>query len=253
MIEQDDSVFDTNTVVDVVEGVADPDTPSQFSPEWNDYVMSKFLSDELIEINGDKYPNCYGLRRVTEELIGDIVESKPVNIIVSDDANGTNPGRVICQYEVTVLLNNGNLKTVGDVAEVFSLNCDDLFLAYPAATAVTRAEGRCLRKILKLKCVAAEEITRNKDVAKAVQQVIKSSPTDGNYKEEDPISAAQINLLVNKCKEMSIDMMKYINIGEKKYTKIEEVSKRTAINMIKLLNEYQNNSKQIPVEIRKGA
>jgi hypothetical protein len=249
-----DSVFDLNsTVEDRVEAVKNPDEPDQLSPEWHDYVMKQFQDYELVEINGEKYPNCYGLRRVVELLIGTIVESKPTNLIMSSDSNSNSPGRVTCLYEVVIRDHEtGYLKKYGDVAEVFSLNCDDLFLAYPAATAVTRAEGRCLRKLLKVRCVAAEELTRNKNVGEAVRAVINSSPTDGSYQEEDPLSGAQIKAIISRCEMLDIDIMKFINAGEKTYAKLEDVRKKVAIKMIGLLNDYQNNSKPIPANILKG-
>jgi|688.fasta_scaffold01387_24 hypothetical protein len=251
--EQDESIFDTSPSTNKIE-VAEEEGPSQLSPEWHDYVMTKFTSGELIEINGDKYPNCYGLRRVVELLIGKIVDSRPVNMIISPDSTSNNPGRVTVVYEIVVRSHEtGETIRYGDIAEVFSINTDDLFMAYPGATAATRAEGRCLRKLLKVRCVAAEELTRNKDVGKAVRDMIKTSPTNGSYQEEDPISGAQTTLLTNKCKEMNIDVLKFINIGEKTYTKLNDVSKKTAINMIKLLNDYQNNSKPIPANILIGA
>ena len=68
-----DNIFDLGVPsVNKIE-VAD-DSPDQLSPEWHDYVMGQFQDYELVEINGEKYPNCYGLRRVVELLIGDIVE-----------------------------------------------------------------------------------------------------------------------------------------------------------------------------------
>ena len=241
-----DSIFDLGSDVvsrDVIEAVSD--APDITSPEWHDYVMSKFADSELIEINDKKYPNCYGLRRVARLLMGEIVASRPTEVI-----NVQNPTpRTVVRYEVTIETNNGQMLTIGDVAGVSAVNTDDLFLGYPDETAATRAEGRCLRKLLMLNCVAAEELTRNKDVAKAVQQVTKSMPTDGSYKGEDPISDAQIKLLLNKCREMNINVLKFINLGEKEYARLEDVSKKTAINMIKLLNDYQNNSKPIPHDI----
>jgi hypothetical protein len=252
--EKDNDIFDLSSI-EKVEIVKDPNEPDQLSPEWHDYVMSKFTDYELVEINGEKYPNCYGLRRVVELLIGNIVESKPTNLIVSPDSTGSNPGRVTCIYEVTIRdFETGQLKKYGDVAEVFSLNCDDLFLAYPAATAVTRAEGRCLRKLLKVRCVAAEELTRNKNVGEAVKAVIKSVPTDGSYQEQDPISGAQIKAVESRCNILGIDIMKFINSYEegKTYSKLEDVRKKTAITMIGLLNDYQNNKTPIPTNILKG-
>jgi hypothetical protein len=237
-----------NKTRDVIEAVTEG--PDPLSPEWHDYVMSQFLDSELVEINGEKYPNAYGLRRVAEKLLGTIIATKPVQTFMSADSTTNSPGRVTVVYEVAIrLYETGDVKVVGDIAEVFSLNCDDMFLAYPAATACTRAEGRCLRKALKLRCVAAEEITRNKDVTKAVQAAIQSKPTDGSYNEADPISSAQIGLLDVKCKQMNIDLLKFINIGEKTYNKIEEVSKKTGSVMIQLLGEYQNNTKKVPDSI----
>jgi len=252
-MNEDESVFDLSTpTTNVIETASD--VPDMLSPEWHDYVMTKFTDTELVEINGERYPNCYGLRRVVELLIGSIVESRPTNLIMSPDSNGNTPGRVTCMYEVVVRDHEtGMLKKYGDVAEVFSLNCDDLFLAYPAATAVTRAEGRCLRKLLKVRCVAAEELTRNKDVGKAVRDMIKSAPTDGSYQEEDPLSGAQIKAIETRCGLLGIDIMKFINSGEKTYGKLEDVRKKVAIKMIGLLNEYQNNSKPIPLNILKGS
>lgn len=249
--ETNESVFDLSTpTVNQIESQSDE--PHQLSPEWHDYVMTQFQDYELVEINGEKYPNCYGLRRVVESLIGTIVESKPTNLIISSDSTGSNPGRVTCLYEVTIRDHNtGQLKKYGDVAEVFSINCDDLFLAYPAATAVTRAEGRCLRKLLKVRCVAAEELTRNKNVGEAVRAIIKTAPTDGSYQaqSEDPITGAQIRAIQSRCSVMSIDVTKFINMGEKTYSRIEDITKITASNMIKLLNNYQNNEKPIPANI----
>lgn len=252
--ELSESVFET-TVPTVNKIEVESNIPDQLSPEWHDYVMTQFQDYELVEINGDKYPNCYGLRRVVEQLIGFIVESKPTNLIISPDSTGSNPGRVTCVYEVTIRDHEtGQLKKYGDVAEVFSINCDDLFLAYPAATAVTRAEGRCLRKLLKVRCVAAEELTRNKNVGEAVKAVIKSAPTDGSYQEQDPISGAQIKAVESRCGILGIDIIKFINSYEdgKSYNKLEDVRKKTAITMIGLLNEYQNNKQPIPSNILKG-
>jgi hypothetical protein len=250
--QSEESVFDfTTPSVNKIE--VESDEPHQLSPEWHDYVMSKFTDTELVEINGERYPNCYGLRRVVELLIGEIVESKPTNLIVSSDSTGTSPGRVTCVYEVAIRSHDsGQIKRYGDVAEVFSLNCDDLFLAYPAATAVTRAEGRCLRKLLKVRCVAAEELTRNKNVGEAVRTAIKSGPTDGSYQDGDPITGAQIRAMQKICSQMKIDVSKFINMGEKTYSRPEDITKKTAINMIKLLNDYQNNSRPVPLEIISG-
>ena len=260
----DESVFDRNSVHNIVEGPADPDMPDQLSPEWPEYVKSKFFDSELIEILGNKYPNCYGLRRVTKLLMGDIVQSKPTSVQYITSS----PPRTVVEYSVVVEKHDGGMIEIGDVASVSAMNTDDLFLGYAEETAATRAEGRCLRKLLMLNCVAAEELTRNKDVAKEVRQVMNTGPTDGSYDAGGKITDNQLRLLLNKCNQLSIDELKFVNTkqeylsspnsqpmtlcGSKVFPTVNDVSKKEAIDMIKLLNNYQNNSQPIPKEILKG-
>lgn len=214
------------------------------SEGWHDYVMSKFHDSEMY--NGN--PLTTGLRRVAEELLGDILVSRPVHVIASDDPNG--PGRATVVFEVVIdWMNSGQLRTYGDAADCWHGNSDDLFCAHPAATASTKAEGRCLRKALKVRCVAAEEIPRNKDVVAIVRQSIAAKPTTGEWKSEDPISDAQINFIDVKCKDVDVDVFKFINHGKESYKSISEVSKSKASLMIKVLNEYQNQSKEIPASV----
>jgi len=219
-------------------------SPAYGSEDWHDYVMSKFHKSEMY--NGN--PLTVGLRRVAEELLGDIIVSRPTTIVASDDPNG--PGRATVGFEVVIdWMNSGQLRTYGDVADCWHGNTDDLFCAHPAATASTKAEGRCLRKALKVRCVAAEEIPRNKDVVAIVRQSIKVEPSNGDWTEEDDITSPQIQFIDTKCKQLNVNVIKFINQGDKKYEAIGDVRKMTASKMIKLLNEYQNKSKEIPDDI----
>lgn len=217
--------------------------PAYGSEKWNEYVMSKFHKGELFDGN----PTCAGLRRVAEELLGTIVVSRPSQVWPSTDVNG--PGRATVVFEIIVdWMDSGQLRTFSDVADVWHGNTDDLFCAHPVATASTRAEGRALRKALKVKCLAAEELAK-KDIVSIVRQTIQKS-TDGEWKEEDPISVPQINFIDTKCKQMDINAMEFVNCGESTYTSISEVSKKTAGKMLGLLNEYQTKTKSIPDEIK---
>jgi len=244
----DTDLFDKETLEKErdVEKSEDPDMtmPSYGSDEWNDYVMDKFHKSEMY--NGN--PLTVGLRRVAEELLGDIIVSRPTQVIASDDPNG--PGRATVSFEVIIdWMNSGQLRTYGDVADCWHGNTDDLFCAHPAATASTKAEGRCLRKALKVRCVAAEEIPRNKDVVAIVRQSINAKPTTGEWNEEDPISVPQTNFIDGKCKQLDINVIAFINSGENNYDTIGEVSKATASKMLANLNEYQTKSKPKPEKI----
>jgi len=216
--------------------------PAYGSEKWNEYVMGKFDDRELIDGN----PVCAGLRRVAEEVLGTIIVSRPSQVFPATDPDG--PGRATVVFEVVIdWMDSGQLRTFSDVADVWHGNTDDLFCAHPVATASTRAEGRALRKALKVKCLAAEELAK-KDIASIVRQTVQK-PTDGEWKEEDAISTPQVNFVDAKCKQLDINVMSFVNSGTDSYDSITEVSKKTASKMLGVLNEYQNKSKDIPEEI----
>lgn len=258
-MSEEESIFDARIGSDRIEVPVDPDVPDQLSPEWNDYVMAQFRENELIEINGSKYPTCYGLRRVVRTLIGEITFSGVKNV----HHVNSNPPRTVVEYAVAVEKGYSGVMEFSDLASVWQLNTDDLFLGYPDETAATRAEGRCLRKILMLNCVAAEELTRHKNVATEVRQNLQTGPTDGSYDSSGKITEPQLKLLTNKCSQMKIDPLKFVNTkqefkegdntsticGSRTFASVGEVSKKEAMNMIKLLNNYQNNSQVIPKEV----
>ena len=86
-LHEDDMFEDGVLGGDGPDVVQEDDTPSIFSPEWHNYVMSHFEKNELIDGN----PVCAGLRRVAEFLLGDIVETGPTQVDSPTDSDG--PGR----------------------------------------------------------------------------------------------------------------------------------------------------------------
>ena len=204
--------------------------PDYCSPEWNDYVMDHFQDNELIDGN----PLTAGLRRVSELLIGVFVDSNPTQIF---PVQGDGVGRATVAYEVTFKTDEGN-KTYGDVAEVWAGNTDDLFCVHAVATASTRAEGRALRKALKIRALAAEELCK-KDVSKYIAE-----------NDIDRVSKDQINFIDMKCKKLDIDVMGFVNSGSKEYRSIYEVTRETAAKMIKEINKFSNDESLIKEEYK---
>ncbi len=221
----------------------DPDKPSITSPEWHDYVMQFFQPNELVEGN----PITAGLRRVAELLLGDIMESGPINVVAPSNDDG--PGRATVTYRVTFnWMNSGQMRTYADTADVWHGNTDDLFCAHPVATASTRAEGRALRKALKIRALAAEELSK-KDIVSIVKQTTAPKTTDGDWNPEDRISSQQIGFIDNKCKQLDISVSGFINSGKNSYSRIDSITKNTASEMIRQLNKYQNGDTSVPEEI----
>ena len=214
------------------------DSPDITSPEWNEYVMSMFTEKELYDGN----PLVAGLRRVAELVIGPIVFSGPTQVFPPqrDDHHGR------ATVVFTVEFDNG--MRFSDVADCWEGNTDDMFCAYAVATASTRAEGRALRKALRIKAVAAEEMTK-KETAKIVRDLsTKKDRSDGGYNEDSRMSDAQYNFIDVKCKQLNVnggELFKQIFSVDNK----RKVSKKVASDIIDKLNEYQRDKSNIPEAI----
>jgi hypothetical protein len=216
--------------VDLSEVMGGPIIPPMDSYEWADYVMSQLRNDEMDQGN----PTCDGLRRVTEYLIGPIV-GRDVRIAQSPNKDNFGTATVVCSVKV---LNNipdhilyGREMQEEDAADVNKYNTQKPFCLHPTATATTRAEARALRKILRLKkVVAAEELAGEgtEDFADA-------------WKPSDPVQDEQINLLDIVCQRCDINVVEYINSGERMYNSIYELDKNKAQAMIQHINKIQQD------------
>ena len=255
---EEESEEEKNTLQDYINKTKD--IPEYYSPEWQDYVMKQFSKEELID---GKYPNVNGLRRVVELLLGEIVACGPCDVRATMDPTGL--GKAVVVYEINIewKLNCGPyidlmqdkqslpIKTFKAVGASYPDNTDDTYAVFPEAIAETRAEGRALRRALRLGVVCSDELTK-KNTAEIIRQKIERGTT-GNWEENDAITDNQQNSIKIMCDRLNIDFTKFINSGSKTYNHIGEVSRQTAANMIKRLNEFQNNNSiQIPTNILKG-
>lgn len=243
--DKEDSMFEVDVIDESNVVVSNTNTPPYGSKEWHEHIMSLFDDGELIGGN----PTCAGLRRVAEEVLGSIISSGPSQVFPSQNENG--PGRATVVFEIIIDWNNtGEYRTFKEVADVWHGNTDDLFCAHPVATASTRAEGRALRKALKVRCLAAEELAK-KDIAAIVRQTVKlETPTNGEISDKDKISSAQINFLDNKCKQLDINVVSFINMGSTKYPNINTMTKKVASEMLTTLNQFQTGEKECPADIK---
>lgn len=224
----------TNTSV---KDVVVTDAPSMLSPEWHDYAMTLFHESEMV----DGHPLVAGLRRVAEAVLGTIVFSGPTQVfpVQREDHHG--------RATVVFTVEFANGVRYAEVADSWEGNTDDMFCAFAVAIASTRAEARALRKALKIKGVAAEELTK-KDTAKIVRDISSTKTTsEGEYNDQDRMSDAQYNFIDVKCKQLNID-------GEKLFASFKvdsgkKVSKKIASDIIDSLNDYQRDKSSIPQDI----
>jgi hypothetical protein len=199
------------------------------SPKWSEFVSSQFESDEQI----DGYPKANGLRRVAELLLGDIIDSSPTEVF---PVHGNGAGRASVSYSITFMWHDKAKRTYADVADVSEDNIDSDFLKFSLATASTRAECRALRKALKLKKCAYEELDKKQG---SQDEDTSDRPTSS------AVSTSQIRLLNTKCADLDIDLIKFINSGEEKYDVIEQLSKVDATTFIKKLTHVKKNPTEI--------
>ncbi|NBP13693.1 hypothetical protein EBU95_04730 [bacterium] len=220
-----------------VKDVVMTDVPSMLSAEWHDYAMTLFHESEMI----DGHPLVAGLRRVSELVLGPIVFSGPTQVfpVQREDHHG--------RATVVFTVEFANGMKYAEVADSWEGNTDDTFCAFAVAIASTRAEARALRKALKIKGVAAEELTK-KDTAKIVRDISNTKvSSEGEYNEQSRMSDAQGNFIDVKCKQLNIngtELLKTFNVDTHK-----KITKKVASDIIDTLNDYQRDKNSIPASI----
>lgn len=239
------SEMDESIIIETIEGkafkmgtkdvVVDPHRPSMASPEWHDFAMGHFEDDELFEGR----PTANGLRRVAELLLGRIIFNGVQQVFPPMDGNSIGRSTVVWK----VIFEDGS--TFSDVADSWEGNTDDTFCIFATATAATRAEGRSLRKALRIKTVAAEEMTKKNPAAviKSVQPNVQQ--TDGEYVEKNRMTDKQAKFIDIKCKQLNVNAAKlFKDIFNLSVTK--KINTKQASDAIEKLNDYQNNIDNIP-------
>lgn len=209
--------------------------PKMTDPAWNDWVLDKLRPDEK---DPQGHPNIDGLRRLVEEILGDIVYSSPDTVVGAETNNqlrATVIHRVKILWKFSPSVLEVDIREFGAAADVYPGNTDDEYARYAAATADTRAEARALRKALRLrKVVASEEITSLPVAESGLGDFIVKSQEKG------------IDYL---CQKMDIDVLAFINSGARKYKHFSHIRYQTAQQMLEQLNRYQRDMTKIPQEL----
>lgn len=210
--------------------------PNINDPEWSDYVIGLLLDDEKIKGN----PTTDGLRRIFEIALNCIVIDSSSDVVQSPDPN--NEKRATVVHSLTYVLNDEaltaetKLRHVNGAADVYWGNCDKIYRNHPVAVAETRAEGRALRRGLRLKkVVAAEELAEN----------IEDDVMGDNVSR---ISDNQINFMDVLSQRLNINMIEMTNLlGFDK--NIKALKHDDGVSIIRELSKYQQSVDSIPENI----
>lgn len=201
--------------------------PKRGDPEWHDYVMSLLSPSEK---DGDA-PKCDGLRRLTEVLVGPIVK-RSVNCV-----QAPNHPQGIATVSVSVSVydkSNGFTIVEESIADAGLYNTEAKYALHQSATAETRAEARALRKLLRLRQIAAEE----RAPEHAEDNILGWQP-------EEPITEEQINLMDLLGSRCNISVMDLCNAGKNKYDSINMISKAKAAEIIAFMNRIQQKDPNV--------
>ena len=129
------------------------------------------------------------------------------------------------------------LFSLSGAADVYWGNCDKIYRNHPVAVAETRAEGRALRRGLKLrKVVAAEEIVEDMD-----------DHPDGNS--VNKITNNQINFIDVIGQRINIDIKKLLKLNNMESENVYSLQHEDAVSIIRLLSRYQQSVSEIPENI----
>jgi hypothetical protein len=216
---------------EIVEQNEDVVTPTPNDIEWTDYVLGLLSEDEKISGN----PTTDGLRRIFEIALNCTVVESMSSVVQTPEIS--NEKRATVVHTIGYRLNDGgnhesvlNKKVVSGAADVYWGNCDKIFRNHPVAVAETRAEGRALRRALKLrKVVAAEEIAKD----------IEDHP---DHDTVTKITNNQLNFMDVLGKRLNINLAKLLENLDINKDNMYNIEYNDAVNIIKTLNEYQQQN-----------
>lgn len=206
--------------------------------EWTDYVLNLLSDDEKISGN----PTTDGLRRIFEIALNCKLLSSTSKIVQSPDPDNEKRATVVHSLVFYLKDTSGdnhdlNMVSVDGSADVYWGNCDKVYRNHPVAVAETRAEGRALKRALRLrKVVAAEELAKD----------IEDNPDNNTVSK---ISNNQINFIDVMSQRLNINVVRLFEDNQLPTDNIYATSHEKAVDIIRLLSKYQQNIGDIPASI----
>lgn len=230
MKDEDFVEFVEEVVDDRVEVVTvDGDVPSETDQEWYDFLIDNLYENELVDGN----PTTDGLRRLTEKYFGEILDSESQVIETEHDGNGL---RCTMKHTLTILkYRNKSCIKVSACVDVDYRGVPHPFNKHVVATADTRAEGKALRRALKLRVVTAEE---------AQTQVGE----DDVLSSQDHINDQQVMAINAVCRKYDLNVEKVTKSVYNNVKSIKQLNNLEGQVLMDKITSYQRE-KSIPEEL----
>lgn len=211
--------------------------PNITDVEWTEYVLGLLSEDEKISDN----PTTDGLRRIFEIALDCVLTESISTVVQSPEPNNEKRATVVHSLKY-ILKSKGtdgtfNTITVNGAADVYWGNCDKIYRNHPVAVAETRAEGRALRRALRLrKVLAAEEVVEN----------LEDNPDGANA---NKISLNQINFINVLAERLNINVRSLLESIDKTIDDAHQMHHKDAVDVIRTLSGYQRSMEDIPEKI----
>jgi|32_taG_2_1085360.scaffolds.fasta_scaffold04732_4 hypothetical protein len=186
-------------------------------PKWVDHVLDELSDHELLEGN----PTTDGLRRVTEKLYGEIIRSD-TEILEIPAQKYT--GKVTAKHTLIIRKFNGTDVVVSACVDVLGDTLPAPFNKHLVATACTKAEGKALRRALKIRVQTAEEL---------------SSENEEEFNTDEPINDQQIVAIKMLCKRNDVDLVKFVTANSDNPKTIRDIKNLEGRLMINKLSGFQ--------------
>lgn len=195
--------------------------------EWTDYVLSLLTEDEKIKGN----PTTDGLRRVFETATKSRIINCSTRILQCPEPDNGQRATVI--VNIQYVNEKEQVFSVDGASDAFWGNTDKLFRNHPVAVAETKAEGRALRRALKLrKVITADEIAEDVE--------------DITGENADRIESSQINFIDNLSVKTNVNTTSLLDFMELDSNNIKKISHKDAVSVVRKLSEFQRDLSNIP-------
>lgn len=199
--------------------------PADCDPEWSEYLLDQLSDHELI--NGA--PTVDGLRRITEKCFGEIIESR--STIIEPPRSDNALRCTICHTLVIAKYRGMRTIRVDGCVDVVHSKTPYPFKDHLVATADTRAEGKALRRALKIRVITAEELQSESE-----EEVLIS---------DEGINDQQILAINQLCKRLDVNVEGLVKTKCQGAEKINEVNSLEARLIISQLSEFQRKPASI--------
>lgn len=210
-------------IKDMVEEVVEEttmDVPKNIDPtdpKWVDFILDELADHELSDGN----PTTDGLRRVTEKLYGEIIRSDTEILEVPKQKY---TGKVTAKHTLVIRKFNGTDIMVSACVDVLGDTLPAPFNKHLVATACTKAEGKALRRALKIRVQTAEEL---------------SSEADEEFSTDEPINDQQIVAIKTLCKRNNVDLEAFVRANSDNPKSIRDIKNLEGRLMIHKLSVFQ--------------